>query len=458
MAAPATAATSTIAVLPFMDLSEQRDQGVLSDGLAEELLSLLSKIPELRVTARASSFAFRDRRTDITAIGRQLNVANVLDGSVRKSGNRLRFTVQLVQTSTGTVVWSETYNSEIKDVFKLQDDVAGKVVDALKIRLLADQHIQASERTQNVQAYEQFLLGLKYGEGAALDDLRHAMAAFERSSELDPSFARAHAAVATMAVYIGGRTVDRAMYDIARERAQRAIALSPRLASAYVARGMVRMYNDWDFAGARADLDYALGVDPNSPTVQGLLYNYQMVTGRFAEALAAQQSAVERNPLSAAAWRWLAKAHMGVRDYANARKAFERADEIMPGSKDGNDDRALMELYAGNYQEALRRARLVGEPGYRDYVVAMTAWSAGKRDEAQQAAQRLIDKQPNVFAAQIAQIYAWWGDRDRTYYWIDHALDLHDPGLFGAHSMPEFDKFRSEPRFQQALRRMNLPQ
>ncbi|HMA12822.1 MAG TPA: serine/threonine-protein kinase, partial [Steroidobacteraceae bacterium] len=172
-AAPAASAAatnpSTIAVLPFTDLSERQDQAVFSDGLAEELLTLLSRIPELRVTASASSFAFRDRRNDIPAIARALNVANILDGSVRKSGNQLRVAVQLVQASTGTVVWSETYDRELKDVFKLQEDVASSVVDALKLRLLAEQHIPPSERTTNVAAYEQYLQGLKFREAGTVE-------------------------------------------------------------------------------------------------------------------------------------------------------------------------------------------------------------------------------------------------------------------------------------------------
>ena len=183
-------------MLPFTDLSERRDQSFFSDGLSEELLTLLTRIPDLRVTASASSFAFRDRRNDIPAIARALNVANILDGSVRKSGNRLRVAVQLVQASTGTVVWSETYDRELKDVFKLQEDVASAVVDALKLRLLAEQHIPPGERTTNVAAYEQFLKGLKFREADTVDGDRQAIEAFQSAVRMDPGFARAYAGIA----------------------------------------------------------------------------------------------------------------------------------------------------------------------------------------------------------------------------------------------------------------------
>ncbi|MEO8306662.1 MAG: protein kinase [Pseudomonadota bacterium] len=454
----AAANASTIAVLPFVDLSEDQDQEFFSDGLSEELIALLTKIPDLRVTARASSFAFRDRRKDITAIGRQLNVANILDGSVRKSGNQLRFAVQLVQASTGTVVWSETYNREIKDIFEMQEDVAGAVVEALKLRLLDGEHIPAGERTANAQAYEQYLQGLKYQESSSLDDMRRAIGAFETSVALDPKFATGYAQMALVASEIGGMTVDSAMYELARSRADHAIELSPHLDLAYIARAQVRMYNDWDFAGAKADLDIALGIDPNSMKVQGLQINYLLAIGKTDEALALQKHVVERNPLSGSAWSMLAKAYIGLRDYPNARKAFERVNQLKSGQWDAQGDWATLELYAGNYEESLRRARQIKEPHFRDFTVAMAAWSAGEKEEAQGALQRLINEVPDVFAAQIAMASAWQGDREQTYRWLDHALQLRDPGLIAIQFKPEFDKFRGDPRFKRAMLRMNLPQ
>ena len=457
-AAPASKSTdaSTIAVLPFTDLSERRDQAVFSDGLAEELLTLLSRIPDLRVTASASSFAFRDRRNDIPAIARALNVANILDGSVRKSGNRLRVAVQLVSASTGTVVWSETYDRELKDVFRLQEDVASAVVEALKLRLLAEQHIPASERTSNVAAYEQFLQGLKYRDSGTTEDDRRALEAFSSAVKLDPGFARGYASAAATAATIGGRTVDRNMYELARRNAERAIQLAPRLASGYIARAMVRLHNDWDFSGARADLDNALALEPNSMSAQQLLATFLRITGRLDEALATQQRMVERNPLSAPAWAGLGEAYRARRDYPNARRAMTRADELRTGAKEGMQMRALLESYAGNGAEALRYARLVPEPHYRDYALAMAAWSAGQVAESRAALKRLIDEVPGIFGAQIAMIYAWQADRENTFQWLERALAAHDPGLLDIQTRPEFDAFKTDARYHRALQQMNL--
>jgi eukaryotic-like serine/threonine-protein kinase len=454
VAVPADA--STIAVLPFTDLSERHDQAVFSDGLAEELLTLLSKIPDLRVTASASSFAFRERRNDIAAIARSLNVANILDGSVRKSGNQLRVAVQLVRASTGTVVWSETYDRELKDVFRLQEDVASSVVEALKLRLLAEQHIPASERTANVAAYEQFLQGLKFREAGTVDGDQRAIEAFGNAVKLDPGFARGYASLAMSAATLGGKTVDRDMYELARRNAEQAIRLAPKLASGYIVRAMVRMHADWNFAGVRADLDNALAIEPNSMGAQQLLSLYLMVTGHMDEALATQQRLVERNPLSASAWAGLGETYMAARDIPNARQAMMRADELSPGTVDGRQNRALLEAYAGNGAEALRIARQVPDAHYRDYAVAMAAWSAGNKTESRAALQRLIDEAPAVFGAQIAMIHAWQGDRENTFLWVQRALAVHDPGLPDIQTRPEFDAFRDDPRYQRALRQMNL--
>jgi serine/threonine protein kinase/tetratricopeptide (TPR) repeat protein len=447
---------STIAVLPFIDLSERRDQSFFSDGLSEELLTLLTRIPNLRVTASASSFSFRDRRNDIPAIGRALNVANILDGSVRRSGNQLRVAVQLVQASTGTVVWTETYDRELKDVFRLQEDVASAVVDALKLRLLAEQHIPPSERTANVAAYEQYLKGLKSRETYTMEGELAAIEAFQSAVRMDPGFARGYAGIALAAATVGGRTVDRKMFELARSNAERAISLAPRLASGYIARAMLRMHADWDFPGARADLDNALAIEPNSLGAQQLLGLYLMITGRMDEALATQQRMVERNPLSAAAWAGLGETHMAARDFTNARKAMIRADELSPQSTEGRQNRALLEAYAGNGAEAVRFAREVTDPHYRDYALAMAAWSAGREAESRAALQRLIDEVPNVFAAQITMIYARQGDRDNMFKWLDRALAVQDPGLLDIQTRPEFDAFKSDARYQRALRQMNL--
>jgi eukaryotic-like serine/threonine-protein kinase len=457
-AATAPHATATIAVLPFDDLSENHDRGYLSDGLAEELIDLLSKIPELRVTARTSSFALRDQAADVTAIARQLNVDNMLEGSVRASGSRLKITVQLVRTRDGTVIWSETYDREMKDIFEVQEDVASAVVDALKLRLLTENPLSAERHTKNVRAYEEYLLGRQYRDGVSVERDQRAQAAFQRAVALDPSFAPAHAGIALAAADIGSATMQTAPYDLALAEAEKAMALAPRLVEAYAARADVRMNRNWDFVGAKADLDFAMGIDPNNMELLQAYGSFLWMIGKLDEALEVQRRCVARNPLASKTWDWLGVMLMNARDYPAARKALQRSEELSPYSDYRLVLRTLLEIYVGHHQEALRLARSNSNAEQRDYTVAMAAFSLGQVAEARAARERLIARAPDEAASQIATIYAWQGDEEQAFAWLDRAIAVRDPGLLGIQTRPEFDGFKGDPRFERVLRLMNVAQ
>ncbi len=452
----AEAEAATIAVLPFVDLSEGKDHGYLSDGLAEELIDLLTKVPELRVTARASSFSFRDAPVPVATIASQLNVANVLEGSVRTSGNRLKFTVQLVRTRDGTVIWSETYDRELEDIFEIQENVAVAVVDALKLRLLAGNAVSADRRTANVQAYTEYLVGRQYRDGISLERHQHALAAFQRAVTADPSFAPAHAGIALAAAHIGSMSMTAASYDLALAEAERAMALAPRLVEAYVARAHVRMDRNWDYVGAKADLDFASGIDPNNVELLQAYATYWWISGNLPKALEIQRRNVTRNPMASAAWDWLGKMLSDARDFPGARQAFDRAEQLSPYSDYRLLLRTLVELYTGNHEEALRLARSNPDLERREYAVAMAAFAGGRRAEATTALEQLKASSPDRAAAQIAFIHALQGDREQTFAWLDRAIAGRDPGLKGFQNRPEFDKFKGDPRFERVLRLMNL--
>ena len=450
-AATATQGTATIAVLPFVDLSAGKDHAYLSDGLAEELIDLLAKIPELRVTARASSFAFRDQQVSMAEIGDRLNVANVLEGSVRTSGNRLKFTVQLVRARDGTLVWSETYDRELKDIFEIQENVAAAVVDSLKLRLLAANAVASDRRTANVAAYTEYLLGKQYRDGFSLERQQHAQAAFERAVKLDPAFAAAHAGIALAAADIGSMTMSTAPYERALAEAEKAIALNPHLVEAYVARAHVRMDQNWNFAGARSDLEFAATLEPNNLELMQIYASYWLHDGDLSRAIELQRRIIARNPVSSTAWDWLGVMLAGARDYPGARKAYERAEQLSPYSDYRLLLKTLIEINAGNHAEALRLARSIPDQVRRDYAVAMALFSVGPSKEAEDALARLIARCPDSCGAQITFIYAMRGDREQMFTWLDRAIATHDPGLKGLKRRPEFDKFKDDPRFQRAL-------
>jgi TolB-like protein/Tfp pilus assembly protein PilF len=443
-------------VLPFVDLSERRDKGYLSDGLAEDLIDLLTKIPELRVTARASSFAFRDKQVDLASIARQLNVAHVLEGSVRTAGDRLKFTVQLVRAGDRTVIWSETYDREMKDIFEIQESVSAAVVDALKLRLLKGDARISTLRTANVRAYEEYLIGRQYRDGASRERNQHAKAAFERAVSLDPAFAPAHAGIALAAADIGLATMADESFEIALAEAEQAMTLAPQLAEAYVARAQVRLGRSWDFAGAKSDLDFAMNLDPNNIELLQAYASYLWMTGKNAAALEIQLRCVARNPLASKTWDWLGLIQMDARDYAAARESFERSAELSPYSDYRRLLTTLVELYSGNHEEALRLARANPDIDFRDYSVSMAAFSTGRARESRDALQRLITRAPEMYAAQIAFSYAWQGDKEQAFIWLDRAITQHDQGLLGFQNRPEFEKFKDDPRYHRVLQRMGV--
>ncbi|HET9863800.1 MAG TPA: protein kinase, partial [Steroidobacteraceae bacterium] len=445
-----------IAVLPFVDLSPDHDHAYLSDGLAEELIDLLTKIPELRVTARASSFAFRDDKVDVTSIARQLNVAHVLEGSVRASGSRLKFTVQLVRAADGVAIWSESYDREMKDVFDIQESVAAAVVEALKLRLLAGKAPAAGMRTANLRAYEEYLLGRQFRNEVATERHQRAQEAFERAAALDPAFAPAHAGIALAAADLGFATMQDAAFELAQLEAERAMALAPALTEAYVARAKVRMGRDWDFAGARSDLDFAMRTDPNNIELLQTYANFYWNIGDTAHALEVQRRCVERNPLASKTWDWLGLLLMDARDYPQARKALQRSAELSPYSDYRWLLMTLAELYSGNSAEALRLARANPDESFRDYSVSMAAYSAGQSAESRAALQRLIARAPELYAVQIAFSYAWQDDREQAFAWLEKAVALRDPGLLGLQHRPEIERLAADPRYTRLLRKMNL--
>jgi tetratricopeptide (TPR) repeat protein len=251
-------------------------------------------------------------------------------------------------------------------------------------------------------------------------------------------------------------TMTAASYDLALAEAERAMALAPRLVEAYVARAHVRMDRNWDYVGAKADLDFASSIDPNNVELLQSYATFLWISGKLAKALEIQRRNLARNPMASTAWDWLGVMLTDARDYPGARQAFERAEELSPYSDYRLLLRTLVELYSGNHEEALRLARSNPVPDRRDYLLAMAAFAAGQSAEALAAVERLKSRTPDRTAAQVAFIYAMQGDREQTFAWLDRAIALRDPGLKGMQNRPEFDKFKGDPRFERVLRMMNL--
>jgi TolB-like protein len=447
----------SIAVLPFIDLSEKRDQEYFSDGLAEELLDMLAKTPGLHVIARTSSFSFKGKPDDIPTIGRKLNVANILEGSVRKSGNRLRVTTQLVGASNGEHIWSETYDRELKDVFAVQDEIAAAVVGQLKLKL-APATPSSARRTTNIEAYNQYLLGQHSYNSENLDGWRRAIEAFHKAVALDPNYVAPYDGLALVEYQLAGHTGDATGNQRAQDAAAKAVELGPDDPNGYSARGFIRYAITWDWSGAQADFKKAIALDPGDPQFQ-LRYGALLgALGRLPEAIAATRKAIELDPLLAAGWESLAQYLTFTRDFAAAHEASRRALDISPESTFALNALGWLQLSEGKAEDALATFRKVDEEVFRLYGTSMAAHTLKDAKQSQQALEELIAKNAGDSAYQIADVYAWRGEKDEAFVWLNRAYAQRDGGLTQVKFDPLLDSLRSDPRYLAFLRKMKLPE
>jgi serine/threonine-protein kinase len=450
----------SIAVLPLINMSEDKNNEYFSDGISEELLNLLAQVPKLRVIARTSSFAFKGEKVDLGDVARKLHVASILEGSVRKAGDTVRITVQLIRASDSSHLWSEDYDRKLTDVFKVQDEIAAAVVEQLKIKLLPNQQVTNARRTANTEAHNQYLLGNQFYNRQTGDGYRRAVAAYRQAIALDPGYAAAHAGLAAAEAYAAdfADTADgtAAGKQRAQAAAERAIALSPDLADGYAVRGFLRSSITWDWAGAQADFDKALTLDPGNSATQRRYGNLLWYLDRRPEAIVATRKAIELDPLSSGAWGNLGALLIANGQLPEARVALNRAIAINPESNLGNYHLGAVELLEGHAQEALTQFLRAGEP-FSQFGRAIAEHTLGHAQEAQQALEELIAKYANGAAYQIADVFGWRGETDKTFEWLERAYAQHDGGIATIKADPLLKSVRGDPRLAAMVKKVGLP-
>lgn len=461
VAPAAPARENAIAVLPFADLSPQKDQEYFADGLAEELLGLLAQLPQLQVIARSSSFSFKGRNLDVRTIAGKLGVASVLEGSVRKSGNRLRVTAQLIRAADDAQLWSQTYERELTDVFEVQDQIANAVVAALKIKLLPSQHVTNVHRTGNTEAYDQFLLGQNVIRRGRYDDYRRALAAFQRAVALDPDYGAAWAALAlaqsSVADFAATNPGERSAAKLeALATADKAIAVAPELADGYAIRAHLRRNQLWDWTGAVQDLERALALEPNkTDTLQpyGLML---IILMRYDEAIVASRTAIASDPLSWLSWMMLGATLWRAGQVQEAREAFEHALDISPDSSFTRYEFGCLELEQGRTGQALEHFHKAGA-AFSEAGIAMAEHTLGHERESQAALAELESKYAVGFSYQIVQAHAWRGERNAAFEWLERAYAQRDAGVTRMRGDPMLAPLRDDPRYVAFVRKLNFP-
>jgi len=458
----ASSGNSSIAVLPFVDLSSGKDQEYFSDGLTEELITNLAKIPGLKVVARSSAFQFKGKNEDLRSVGQKLGVATVLEGSVRKDGDHVRITAELIKADDGFQLWSEAYDRDISHIFAAQDEIARAVSGALQLRLLSGNNAAppGGSPTTNSQAYEAYLQGQYFiARGQDKEDLEKALSYADQAIKLDAGYAPAWAQRAQVLQTLASvALIENADgFRRARESAEKAIALDPNLATGYMALGLVQINHDWDWEGADESLKKAGVLEPGSATVLGNRAYLATNLGQLEKAIELRREAIALDPLRANFHLALGYELFLLGRFDEAKAALQRAQELNPQVSSLHLTRGTILLLEGHQQESL--AEMEKETGEWEKLSgeSMAYYALRRREDSDHALNKLIATHQNDCAYQIAELYAYRQETEKAFKWLDRAFQQRDPGAPDLKSNPLMTSLRGDPRYVELLNKMRLP-
>jgi TolB-like protein len=448
----------SVAVLPLLNESGDPKDEYFSDGLSEELIAALAQISGLKVIGRSSSFRFKDRKEEPKTIGERLGVSTLLDGTVRKQGDRVRIVAELVNTADGIQLWTRTFDRELKDIFAVQEEIARAVAESLKVTLLGSRESPSQIATNNVEAHNAYLQGHFHFLRRNVDDYRKAISYFDRAIELDPNYALAYAERAEAWTMTGDLTGQRpTAYPKARNDAERAVAIAPGLAEARAALGWVRFFGEWKFADGLNELKRAKELSPTNPTANDLLARVIVYLGRIDEAERQAREAVELDPLSVSTQFNLARVLLIAGKLDQADAAGRKVAELQPASSSSHRWQVLVAFVRGDGETALREAQLEPDQGFRSFELALAYHLLGDRKQADAALADLIARARDGFAYQIAQIYAVRGEADKAFEWLQISFDDHDGGTLSLSVDPLLRGLHDDPRYKNLLTKLGLP-
>ncbi len=447
----------SIAVLPFVNMSDDASNEYFSDGISEELLNLLAKVPELRVAARTSSFSFKDQHLEIPVIAARLNVTHVLEGSVRKAGSQIRIAVQLIKADDGFHLWSETYDRTLDDIFAIQDEIAAAVVDSLKITLLGKEP-KATET--NPEAYALYLQGRYFISQFTADGNKQAETLLKQALAIDSGFAPAWIELGNVyggqAGLFGLRPIDEG-YELKRDAIQQALAIDPQSGRAYVALAEVEMYYDWDFTAASQHLQQALALNSGDAAILNFAARLNRLLGRLDEAIDLHRQSIALDPLSPAGHRHQGLSLLLAHRLEEAADSLQMALSLSPGLVGAQYFLGLVLLAQADAKAALVAMEQEASDIYRLIGTAVAQQALGNAGASDAALQELIEKYAAPAAFQVAEIYAFRGESDNAFDWLEQAYDNRDPGLPQMLGDPLLANLHDDPRWEPFLEKMGLP-
>src|SRR5690348_16615982 len=453
---------NSVAVLPLLNESGDVNDQYFSDGLSEDLISVLGQVTGLKVIGRNSAFRFRGDLSDSRGIGAKLGVANLLEGTVRRQGDRVRIVASLVSASDSRVLWSQTYDRELKDIFEVQSDIARSVAASLRTTLLGST-LRPTDKPPggNLDAYNSYLQGNFYRARSTEADDRTAITHYQDAIRIDPQYASAHAALSITWTMMAGAFLDgtamQQAYASARASAQAALVLDPDLAAAHLARGVLLEWADFDWRGAEAEFRRALQLAPNDSEAMSWLAGLSATLGHADRAVELKRRALERDPLHATWFETLATYYSALDRPDDAQRAVEKAIAWQPNGASFHQTLAVIAIQRGDARAALRAAEQ-GPPGsWKDLALAMARQIGGDPAAADASLQDVIAKYGDGNAYQIAEIYALRKQPQPMFEWLERAWVNRDPGISYLLYDPFLAPFRNDPRFAAFCKKAGLP-
>lgn len=445
----------SIAVLPFVDMSANHDQEYFGDGLSEELLGHLSQIPELKVISRTSSFSFKGKNIDLRMIGEKLGVAHILEGSVRKDKNKIRITAQLIKVRDGTHLWSETYDRNLDDIFKVQDEIAMAVVQQLKATILNDPTGKSSERSP--EAYNLMLQGRYFMAQGHDESIIKSLGFFNQGLALDPENAPLRASLAEACIKLSGTYLEvKEGIAKARTEAERAIALDDQLPDGYLALGRIKQIYDWDWTGAEADYQKAFALDSENADVIHRKASLARTLGKFDEAISLFHKAITMDPVNIRHYASLGITLVNSMQFEEAKRQYRKALELNPAYAYVHACIGYIYIFQGKTDSALLEIQREPDEIWRACYLPVANYARGHKAEADKGLHELINAHQDNWAFQIAQNFAWRGDADKTFYWLERAYQQRDSGLPEMYGDPFFNNVKNDPRYLVFMKKMKL--